>query len=42
LDGTARARLASAEVHEENIVHWDGNAAPQSDALPAEFFERAD
>jgi hypothetical protein len=23
------------------IVHWDGNAAPQSDALLAEFFERA-
>jgi hypothetical protein len=38
-----RGRVSRVRKYTKKIiVHWDGNAAPQSDALPAEFFERAD
>ena len=38
-----RGRVSRVRKYTKKIiVHWDGNAAPQSDALPAKFFERAD
>jgi hypothetical protein len=38
-----RGRVSRVRKYTKKIiVHWDDNAAPQSDALPAEFFERAD
>jgi hypothetical protein len=38
-----RGRISRVRKYTKKIiVHWDGNAAPQCDALPAEFFERAD
>ena len=38
-----RGRVSRVRKYTKKIiVYWDGNAAPQYDALPAEFFERAD
>ena len=38
-----RGRVSRVRKYTKKIVvHWDGNAAPQSDELPAEFFDRAD